>query len=114
MGWWWGGGWARVFSSPLVLTHPPSHPHHQPYLAWLKKLSFAAYAYAALVKNEFGDLKLPPVRGAPPAPADRMIPRNIDNGLSIVADVGILLGFLVTLRVIGFCLFAHAVRTRRL
>ena len=43
-----------------------------------------------------------------------MIPRNIDNGLSIAADVGILLGFLVTLRVIGFGLFAHAVRTRRL
>lgn len=54
------------------------------------------------------------MRGAPPAPADRLIPKNIDNGLTIAADVGVLLGFLVSLRLIGFGLFAHAVRTRRL
>lgn len=77
-------------------------------------MSFAAYAYAALVKNEFDGLKLPPVRGAPPAPADALIPRNIANGLTVAQDVGVLVGFLVVLRVVGFALFARAVAKRKL
>lgn len=84
------------------------------YLAWLKKVSFAGYAYSALVTNEFGGLKLPPVRGAPAASADALVPKNIRNGLSIAADVGVLFAFLVGLRVGAYLLFARAIRNRKL
>ena len=84
------------------------------YLAWLKKVSFAGYAYSALVTNEFAGLKLPPVRGAPPASADALVPKNIRNGLSIAADVGVLFAFLVGLRVGAYLLFARAIRNRKL
>lgn len=84
------------------------------YLAWLKKVSFAGYAYSALVTNEFSGLKLPPVRGAPAASADALVPKNIRNGLSIAADIGVLFAFLVGLRVGAYLLFARAIRNRKL
>ena len=85
------------------------------YLAWLKRASFAAYAYAALVANEFEGLRLPsPSPALPPIKAEPLIPKNVRNGLSIGADVGILFAFLVAFRVGAYLLFARAIRLRRL
>ena len=85
------------------------------YLAWLKRVSFAAYAYAALVANEFDGLRLPsPNPALPPIKADPLVPKNVRNGLSIGADVGILVAFLAAFRVGAYLLFARAIRLRRL
>lgn len=55
--------------SPLTASrHPARQPlmhrvnaaqtHTPVYLAWIKKISYVAYGYSGLVKNEFEDLRI--------------------------------------------------------
>ena len=78
-------------------THTPAC------FAWIKALSFATYAYSALVKNEFSGLKLTSDDGVLVIPdAVSIIPPNIESALGIGADLGILLGVLVGIRLIVY------------
>jgi hypothetical protein len=66
------------------------------YLLWLKKVSYVAFGYSALVKNEFSGLLLHSNEG--PVEGMNLIPANINNSLSISADLAILLCILVGIR----------------
>eukprot|EP00884_Botryococcus_braunii_P006929 jgi/Botrbrau1/16237/Bobra.0066s0023.1 len=71
------------------------------YLVWLKKVSYVAFGYAALVKNEFDGLHLN-VSTVGPVDGMTLIPSNINNSLGIGADIGILLFILLGVRVVAY------------
>eukprot|EP00884_Botryococcus_braunii_P006931 jgi/Botrbrau1/16239/Bobra.0066s0024.1 len=70
------------------------------YLLWLKKVSYVAFGYSALVKNEFSGLHLHSQEG--PVEGMNLVPANINNSLSIAADVLILLCILLGIRVCAY------------
>lgn len=79
-----------------VQTHTPV------YLAWIKKLSYVAYGYSGLVKNEFEGLSIRTAQGMTVPDATGLIPANIENGLSIGTDALIMLGILIGMRFIAY------------
>ncbi len=80
------------------------------YFAWIKHVSYVAYGYSGLVKNEFAGLRLTGARGVPVPDASSLIPVNIDNGLSIAEDALVMLGILVGMRVIAYFQMLFAIR----
>ena len=69
---------------------------------WIKRISYATYGYSALVKNEFRGLSLTEEEGFVVADASELIPINIQTSLSEGANVGILVGILLGLRIIHY------------
>jgi hypothetical protein len=79
-----------------VQTHTPV------YFAWIKKISYVAYGYSGLVKNEFGGLHLSTAQGMPIPDAMGLIPSNIENGLGIGTDALIMVAILVGMRIVAY------------
>jgi hypothetical protein len=84
------------------------------YFVWLKKSSYVAFAYSAVVRNEFTGLTLAPPtsapHGAPPVDGMAAVPANVNNGLSIAADFGWLVGIMVAVRVFTYVWINTAIR----
>ena len=80
------------------------------YFAWIKHVSYVAYGYSGLVKNEFGGLRLLGARDVPVPNASSLIPVNIDNGLSITNDALVMLGILIGMRMIAYFQMLFAIR----
>jgi hypothetical protein len=85
-----------------------------PYLAWIKKISYVAYGYSGLVKNEFGGLALHTAQGMQIPDATGLIPANIENGMSIGTDCLIMLGILVGMRVVAYVQMTIAISRHKL
>ena len=84
--------------------------HTPVYFAWIKHVSYVAYGYSGLVKNEFGGLRLLGARDVPVPNASSLIPVNIDNGLSIANDALVMLGILAGMRLIAYFQMLFAIR----
>ena len=84
------------------------------YFVWLKKSSYVAFAYSAVVANEFSGLALAPPAGSPPGtapvPGMSVVPSNVNNGLSIAQDFGWLVGIAVAIRVVTYLWINTAIR----
>ncbi len=81
------------------------------YLVWIKRISYVAYGYSGLIKNEFTDLRLT-APGGFQIEAQTLIPPNIENNLSIARDAWVLLGILVGMRVITFFQMLVSIKLR--
>lgn len=85
-----------------------------PYFVWLKKSSYVAFAYSAVVRNEFTGLTLAPPAGAPHGtpPVDGMaaVPANVNNGLTIGQDVMWLGLICVAIRMVTYAWMRIAIR----
>lgn len=73
------------------------------YMLWIKKASYVAFGYAALVKNEFDGLRLNEVNDGP-VDGVNFIPKNINSSLSISMDIAILFCILIGIRVFAYLL----------
>jgi hypothetical protein len=81
------------------------------YLLWLKKASYVAFAYAAIVKNEFEGLELhDPTKGT--IPGMETVPPNIRTSLAVWEDLIILLSILVGIRVLTYTLIRFIIWQR--
>jgi ABC-type lipoprotein export system ATPase subunit len=78
------------------------------YFVWLKKSSFVAFAYSAVVANEFTGLKLQ----GPLLPVDGMdaVPANVNNGLSVGVDFAYLAAIMLAIRVFSYGWIATSLR----
>ena len=81
------------------------------YLVWIKRISYVAYGYSGLIKNEFTDLRLT-APGGFAVEAQTLIPPNIENGLSIGGDAWVLVGILAGMRVIAYFQMLVSIRLR--
>lgn len=89
-----------------------------PYFEWLKESSYVAFAYAAIVKNEFSGLEAPapgaaaaaaaaaarlpagsPYPDLPTVDGLELVPKNVSNGLSMGQDFGWLIGIALAIRI---------------
>ena len=79
-----------------------------PYFVWLKKSSYVAFAYSAVVRNEFSGLKLQ----GPLLAVDGLdaIPDNVNNGLSVAVNLGFLTGIMVGIRVLCYAWVSVSIR----
>ncbi|BDA50620.1 ABC transporter G family member 19 [Coccomyxa sp. Obi] len=91
-----------TFYVPLLMFTGFIQTHTPVYLAWIKKLSYVAYGYSGLVKNEFEGLSIRTAQGMSVPDATGLIPANIENGLSIGTDALIMLGILIGMRFIAY------------
>ncbi len=81
------------------------------YLVWIKRISYVAYGYSGLIKNEFTGLRLT-APGGFEVEARSLIPPNIENGLDIGRDAWVLVGILVGMRIITFFQMLVSIRLR--
>jgi hypothetical protein len=84
------------------------------YLSWIKKLSYVAYGYSGLVKNEFQGLQIATAQGMHVPDAIGLIPPNIENGLSIGTDALIMLGILIGMRFVAYLQMTLAIKFHKL
>lgn len=102
------GRLADVFVCCAAQTKTPA------YLAWIKKLSYVAYGYSGLVKNEFEGLSIHTAQGMAVPDASGLIPANIENGLSIGTDALIMLGILIGMRFVAYIQMTLAIKFHKL
>lgn len=81
---------------------------------WIKRISYATYGYSALVKNEFQGLTLQEEGGYYTSDATELIPSNVQTELSLGANVAILFGILVALRIIHYIQMRISIATKSL
>lgn len=73
-------------------------------MLWVKKASYVAFGYAALVKNEFEGLQLNEGNEMGLVDGMKFIPKNINSSLTIGMDIAILFGILIGIRVLAYLL----------
>ncbi len=88
--------------------------HTPVYLAWIKKISYVAYGYSGLVKNEFEGLHIHTTQGMEIPDPTGLIPANIENGLSVGTDALVMLGILVGMRVVAYVQMTLAIKFHKL
>lgn len=96
------------------MNGPAAQTHTPVYLSWIKKLSYVAYGYSGLVKNEFQGLQIATAQGMHVPDATGLIPPNIENGLSIGTDALIMLGILVGMRFVAYLQMTLAIKFHKL
>lgn len=80
----------------------------KPYFRWVKDASYLTYAYTAAVQSEFSGLTL--YDDGTPVDGMSLIPPQLDNGMGLWANFGILVGQLFAYRVLALLAmltFAH-------
>ncbi|KAK9917054.1 hypothetical protein WJX75_000354 [Coccomyxa subellipsoidea] len=103
-----------TFYVPLLMFTGFIQTHTPVYLAWIKKLSYVAYGYSGLVKNEFEGLSISTAQGMHVPDATALIAPNIENGLSIGTDALIMLGILVGMRFVAYIQMTLAIKFHKL
>lgn len=91
------------------------------YFRWISKISYLTYAYAAVMDNEFSNATFY-TKGGEAVPGSKIfnneLPETplsgVNNGLSIAANLCVLLGITLAARALCFLLLLGMVKTKRL
>lgn len=83
------------------------------YFVWIPKISYLSYAYSALVGNEFNHATFYSADGTS-IPGTEVVPSTVQNGLSVGANICVVLGLCVGTRLLAFAIMSVMARLKRI